>query len=353
MNLTEGLSAGKPSFNASGDIFLNGSTGFQNLDLFSPTLNRVLNYCSSVVLFIAMVSLGCTMEIHKIKAHIVKPKGVAIALLAQFGIMPMTAFILAKIFQLGPMEAVTVLICGCCPGGTISNILALALKCDMNLSILMTTCSTFAALGMTPLLLFIYSQGFNNLQRAVPFTSIAIILAATVTPCAMGITINHYKPKYSPYILKGGLFISLISFAIIIIISYISIGGLMWVVFSPQLISMAMLMPLIGFTLGYALSTVLKLNHQCRKTVSMETGCQSVQLCGAILKLAFPPEVIGALFLFPLLYLTFQLGEGLLLVVLFRCHQTLKPPAEETKVNQSVDGKVMEVTEVESQDWGG
>lgn len=60
----------------------------------------------------------------------------------------------------------------------------------------------------------------------------------------------------------------------------------------------------------------------------METGCQNVQLCVAILKVAFPPHVIGPMFLFPLLYITFQCTEALLLALCFRCYQTFKPPAE-------------------------
>lgn len=108
----------------------NGSSVAFNI---SYTLNQTLNIFSIIILFITMISLGCTMEIFKIKAHLFKPKGVAIALLAQFGIMPLTAFCLAKILHMGPVHAVTVLICGCCPGGTLSNIFSLALEGDMNL----------------------------------------------------------------------------------------------------------------------------------------------------------------------------------------------------------------------------
>ena len=36
-------------------------------------------------------------------------------------------------FQLSEIRAVVVLICGCCPGGSLSNILALAIRGDMNL----------------------------------------------------------------------------------------------------------------------------------------------------------------------------------------------------------------------------
>lgn len=105
--------------------------GFQSP--FSPAMDKAINGITIIILFITMISLGCTMELAKIKDHILRPKGVGIALVAQFGIMPFTAFCLAKIFQLGPIEAVTVLICGCCPGGNLSNIFALALQGDMNL----------------------------------------------------------------------------------------------------------------------------------------------------------------------------------------------------------------------------
>lgn len=95
--------------------------------------DKALNAILIVVLFVTMVSLGCTMEIAKITTHLRKPKGVAIAIMAQYGIMPLTAFILGKGFQLGTTESLAILICGCCPGGNVSNTFSLALKGDMNL----------------------------------------------------------------------------------------------------------------------------------------------------------------------------------------------------------------------------
>lgn len=38
-----------------------------------------------------------------------------------------------QLFKLAEIAAVVILICGCCPGGALSNILALALQGDMNL----------------------------------------------------------------------------------------------------------------------------------------------------------------------------------------------------------------------------
>lgn len=56
----------------------------------------------------------------------------------------------------------------------------------------------------------------------------------------------------------------------------------------------------------------------------METGCQNAQLCSAILKVTFAPEIIGPLYFFPLLYLLFQLAEGFLLILVFRIHDRIK-----------------------------
>lgn len=107
----------------------NGTMGL----LENSRLDKVINIFTVVILFISMISIGCTMELSKIKDHVVNPKGAVIALLAQFGIMPLAAFSIAKILQLDPIKAMTVLICGCCPGGSLSNIFSLAIKGDMNL----------------------------------------------------------------------------------------------------------------------------------------------------------------------------------------------------------------------------
>lgn len=73
------------------------------------------------------------MTIEGIMEHAKHPKGVIIALVAQFGVMPATAFGLTQLFQLDVYPAIAILICGCCPGGNLSNMLAFAINGDMDL----------------------------------------------------------------------------------------------------------------------------------------------------------------------------------------------------------------------------
>ncbi|XP_028293883.1 sodium/bile acid cotransporter-like [Gouania willdenowi] len=304
----------------------NGSVGLLNI---SKPLDLAINYFSVTILILTMISLGCSMEIPKIKAHFVTPKGIIIALLAQFLIMPLTAFSLAKVLHMGPMKAVAVLICGCCPGGNLSNIFALALKGDMNLSIVMTTCSCIAALGLMPLQLYLFSQGFPGLENSVPYVGIISALILALVPCAVGIAINHYRPKYSPIVQKVGIGIMMVSGVVIFAMSFISVKEVIWMVLTWDVLLVAGAMPAIGFSLGYVMSLVCKLNQQCSRTIAMETGCQNIQLCTTILKVTFPLQVIGPMFLFPLLYISFQCAEALLLTLSFRCFQVFNKPSVE------------------------
>ncbi|KAM9290183.1 LOW QUALITY PROTEIN: hepatic sodium/bile acid cotransporter [Cariama cristata] len=302
-------------------------------------MDKALNVTLIVVLFVIMVSLGCTMETAKITAHLRKPKSVAIAIMAQYSIMPLTAFVLGKLFQLGAMESLAILVCGCCPGGNLSNIFSLALKGDMNLSIVMTTCSTVLAIGLMPLLLYLYSGGLyeGDLDGKVPYKGIITSLVLMLIPCAIGIVLNEKKPQYAGFIIKAGMVVLLLSSAAIIILSVANVGSGITIVFSPSLLGSSALMPFIGYLLGYVLSAVFKLNDRCRRTVCMETGCQNVKLCLTIRKVTFTPEVISPLYFFPLLYFFFQLGEGLLLILVFRIHDRIRKPNAAKMISTGVD----------------
>ncbi|KAM9435527.1 hepatic sodium/bile acid cotransporter-like [Clarias gariepinus] len=284
------------------DLDLQSQNNFPNGTLVKPNspvstaLEQAINWICIILLCDTMVSLGCTMEISKIKAHIVKPKGVVIAMLAQFGVMPLTAFSLAKLFKLGPGAAVAVLVCGCCPGGILSNTLAFALNGDMNLSFVMTTCSTLAALGMIPLLLFIYCHGFSNVH-AVPYAGIFLALISV------------------------GLGILMVSYVVLGVLFSLSLGPTIWAITEPPLVAAGALMPLIGYLLGFVLSLFFRFDEPCRRTVAVETGCQNLQLCFTILEVVFDREVIGPYTLFPFVYFLFQILEALVFIIIFRCYK--------------------------------
>ncbi|MGH0150846.1 UNVERIFIED_CONTAM: hypothetical protein FKN15_019278 [Acipenser sinensis] len=100
---------------------------------WNSPLNHGINVFVGIVLCFTMLGLGCTVEVSQLGEHVRRPIGVLLALISQFVIMPLVAFLLALIFNLDEVAAIAVLLCGCCPGGNLSNILSLLVNGEMNL----------------------------------------------------------------------------------------------------------------------------------------------------------------------------------------------------------------------------
>ena len=86
------------------------------------------------------------------------PRAVIIGVCLQFSIMPTLAFIIAKSFHLPPDIAVGVILVGCCPGGTSSNVMSYLAKANVALSVSITTVSTLLAPFVTPALIYLFAN---------------------------------------------------------------------------------------------------------------------------------------------------------------------------------------------------
>ena len=71
--------------------------------------------------------------------------------LLQFLVMPALAAFIAAALHLPAPLAVGLILVGCCPGGTASNVVALIARADIALSVVMTSLSTLLAVVLTPL----------------------------------------------------------------------------------------------------------------------------------------------------------------------------------------------------------
>jgi len=96
-------------------------------------LSHGINVFVGLVLCFTMLGLGCTVDVSQLGEQIRRPVGVLLALVCQFVVMPLLAFLLALAFSLEDVAAMAVLLCGCCPGGNLSNILSLLVNGEMNL----------------------------------------------------------------------------------------------------------------------------------------------------------------------------------------------------------------------------
>ncbi|XP_076876321.1 hepatic sodium/bile acid cotransporter-like isoform X2 [Brachyhypopomus gauderio] len=128
-------------------------------------------------------------------------------------------------------------------------------------SVVMTTFSTLLELGTMPLLLYVYSQGFSSVAAAIPYAGIATALAMTTLPCAAGICIRHYAPQHARLFSRVGMNVALLTLIILGILVGVTVGEAIRTVTTPQLLITAALIPLLGYILGYVLSSLFKLNQ--------------------------------------------------------------------------------------------
>ncbi|XP_034043078.1 ileal sodium/bile acid cotransporter [Thalassophryne amazonica] len=278
---------------------------------FNEILSLSLSIVLTLLLAMVMFAMGCTVDSTKLWGHIKKPWGIIIGFLCQFGIMPFTAFALSMAFNVLPIQAVVIIIMGCCPGGSNSNIICYWLDGDMDLSISMTTCSSILALGMMPLCLLIYTSIWTDVSTIqIPYDSIGITLASILIPISLGMYVKHKWPHLAKKILKIG---AIFGIALIIIVSVV--GGILyqssWII-SPSLWIIGTVYPFIGFGLGFALACFVGQPwYRCR-TIALETGMQNAQLASTMVQLSFSSAELEVMFAFPLIYSIFQLVMALL-----------------------------------------
>lgn len=98
-----------------------------------------------------MFGMGTQMSLKDFTGVMKMPWGVAVAVGCQFLIMPLSGFLLTRIFSLPPEVAAGVILIGCCSSGLASNVMCYIAKANLALSITATALTTLVAPFMTPL----------------------------------------------------------------------------------------------------------------------------------------------------------------------------------------------------------
>ena len=105
--------------------------------LFPFKLLLFKNYIP-VFLGLVMFLMGMTLELTDFKKILKKPSLFFFVTFLQFTIMPVAALILVKTFNIPPELSLGVIILGCCPGGTASNLITYLCNGNVALSIVCT-----------------------------------------------------------------------------------------------------------------------------------------------------------------------------------------------------------------------
>nr|CUU99276.1 hypothetical transcript [Hymenolepis microstoma] len=249
----------------------------------------------SIIILVSGISflMGCELDGQQIWRHMKKPVGPTIGFLCQFGLMPLIAFGIAMVLPIKPELGFGLLVTGCCPGGGGSNIWTLLLHGDLNLSMTMTFISSICALGMMPLMLFIFGRFFIDIRTLnIPYLTIAGQLLCIGIPVLLGMLVNWRFPRIGEKMLKLLRPLSFVFIAFIIgfgVYCNLPIYRLLGIY--PILIPTATALPWFGFVLAGLLAYICRRPRAEVLTISIETGIQSSGIAILILICTMPqPE---------------------------------------------------------------
>ena len=267
------------------------------LSLFVPSsLAWIGTWVINPLLGVIMFGMGLTLSAQDLKIVLSRPKDILIGCLTQFTVMPLLAWGLTKAFSLPQELAIGVILVGCCPGGTASNVITYLAKGDLALSVGMTGVSTLLAPLLTPLLTWVLAGKNINVDVVGMLLS---ILWVVFLPIAFGLVIKAIWPKFTEKAMAYlPAFSSVaIAFTVSIIISAnaskLLAGGLVIVI-------VVILHNLLGLGFGYLIGRLLGLEEPKKRAISIEVGMQNSGLASSLATLhfaAYPMATIpGAIF---------------------------------------------------------
>lgn len=222
-------------------------------------------------LAIIMLGMGLTLTLDDFRRIVRMPRPVALGFAAQFTIMPLVAWSVATALELETPFAVGLILVGCCPGGTASNLVTFLARGDVALSVVMTTCSTIAAVIMTPLL----TQWFAGTLVAVDGWGLLVSTAQVVLlPVAIGVALNQFASRAVAKISGAAPLFSVLGVALICA-SIVGQSSVAIRTSGGKLILAIFLLHTGGFLFGYLLSRVFGYSRTIARTISIEVGMQN------------------------------------------------------------------------------
>ena len=254
------------------------------LALFQPqAVSFIKTSYINPLLGIVMFGMGLTLKPHDFRIVFVQPRNVLIGTVAQFTIMPLLAWLLAKGFCLPPELTVGVILVGTCPGGTSSNVMTYLSKGDVALSVGMTAVSTLLAPIMTPLLTYVYVGQTVDVDVLSMFFSIVQVV---ILPIVLGFVINHFFGRLADR--AADLLPAVSTLAIVAIVgAVVSANAERLLGCGLLVIGVVVLHNLLGYVLGYGAGKLMRMDGTKCRTVSIEVGMQNSGLATSLATVHF------------------------------------------------------------------
>lgn len=245
-----------------------------------------------------MLTMGLTLELKDLfNLFMQRPLSILFGCVAQYTIMPASAALIGKFFGLSPSLLVGLILLGCCPGGTASNVVTLIAQGDVPLSIVMTVCTTLGAIIFTPFLTKILAGAYIPVNVAQLSLS---TLQVVVAPILLGSWLQKAFPSLVKLVLPFAPVIAVLTSSLLacsvfsenivrfkssMVSATLASDASLWTVLQSILsgelgvvILSVICLHFAGFFVGYIAAAIGGFREQERRAISIEVGMQSSSL---------------------------------------------------------------------------
>jgi BASS family bile acid:Na+ symporter len=245
-----------------------------------------------------MFGVGSTMGLSDFAGVVRMPKGVVVGIICQFTIMPTVGYFLAHAFGFPPEIAAGLILVGSVPSGLASNVMSYIANANVALSVTLTAIATLMAPLITPLLMQLLAGEYVP----VNFISMMIdIIKIVIVPIGAGLILHHFLSNRFPGLFNVLPLLSMVSIGVIITI-ITAAGRESLLVMGPLLAVACLIHNLAGYSLGYGVCKVLKMDEKSCRTIALEVGLQNSGLAsglalqmGKVATVGLAPAIFGPL----------------------------------------------------------
>ena len=194
-------------------------------------------------------------------------------------------------FDLPNELAVGVMLVGCCPGGTASNVMTFLARGDVPLSVTITSCTTILAPFVTPALMYLFASQWLAID---PVSMCLSIVQIVLVPIGLGVLVHKLAGDKIEAAVMVLPMVSVV--AIVLIVAAVVAASANQILSAGALVfAVVVLHNGFGMLFGYLVGKVCGMNLAKRKCLAIEVGMQNSGLGVALATVHFAANPLSAL----------------------------------------------------------
>ena len=261
-------------------VVLGGLLGVAASDTL-VAMSSAIPWALGVVMFL----MGLTLTMPDFARIAKRPWAVLIGVALQFTIMPLAGLAIVRLLGLEPMLAVGVILVGCAPGGTASNVVTYLSRGDVALSVTVTTVSTLLAPLLTPVLTLWLAGSYLEVSAGAMMLS---IVKTVFVPVVLGVIVRLFTARAVEAAAPALPWLSTIT--ITLIVAVVVAGSKSSLASAGLIVLLAVILHnAIGLVLGYGAARLTGLSPAQRRALSIEVGMQNSGLAASLAAAYFSP----------------------------------------------------------------